>query len=336
MGRSGTGRCSASASPGRAPENYACRPGARVAYAAGEAAQCWRGRSRLAPVCAACGLFQAGCGLIVDDVELQTARRGNLFCFPDCRFPSLTGRQRRNRLRLSGAAADFLGERRVCDLCPARLRHAHGVPACRLARNYTDADSEFERITIRVLSARRHMFVTPTAACAGGLPGRLAMRWRLGSRGSWLLIGGDACWKWKQNPESVTGFYVVKIMRSANNNLWHFKISPKTHGAVWRKRLPAGEVIMPHLLAAKDSRYIYTAYPFAPRICGILTSSRIQENEYAQYNFGMMLLAAYAGPASGAPQTTFLADFEQGWMPSSASATPLLFSASGAGGYPPG
>ncbi len=27
---------------------------------------------------------------------------------------------------------------------------------------------------------------------------------------------------------------------------------------------------------AKDSRYVYTASSFAPRICGILTSSRIQ------------------------------------------------------------
>ncbi len=167
----------------------ACRPGARVAYAAGEAAQCYEPEIGVRRFARHVVYFKPDVILIVDDVELQRPRGAEIhFVFPIVEPSAFANGKRRNRLRLSGAAqADFLGGRARLRICvPSGPGMRMEQSACRLARNYTDADSEFERITIRSAPARRHMFVTLLLlAPADYRPAGASLA--SGGRGSWLV-----------------------------------------------------------------------------------------------------------------------------------------------------
>lgn len=141
----------------------AFKSGVRVAYAAGEAAQCYEPEIGLRRFVRHTVFYKPDILLIVDDVELQQPRGAEIhFVFPIVEPTAYAGKIRRNRLRVSAAGqADFLGHQARLRLCiPPGTGQRIAQTSCRLARNYTDADSEYERITIRSAPARRHLFLT--------------------------------------------------------------------------------------------------------------------------------------------------------------------------------
>ena len=141
----------------------AFKSGARVAYAAGEAAQCYEPEIGLRRFVRHTVFYKPDILLIVDDVELRQPRGAEIhFVFPIVEPTAYAGKIRRNRLGVSAAGqADFLGRQARLRLCiPPGTGQRIARTSCRLARNYTDADSEYERITIRSAPARRHLFIT--------------------------------------------------------------------------------------------------------------------------------------------------------------------------------
>ncbi len=179
----------------------AVRPGARVAYAAGEAAQCYAPEIGLRRFARHVVFYKPDIVLIVDDVELFRPRGAEIhFAFPIIEPTAYAGKIHRNQLRMAGAGqAEFLGRTARMRLCvPAGMGLKLEQSACRLARNYTDADSEFERLTIRSAPARRHVFVTlllmaPADFRPAGksLVPAAASRWAVNWRGRRLDIDAE-------------------------------------------------------------------------------------------------------------------------------------------------
>jgi hypothetical protein len=140
-----------------------CIAGKGISYAAGEAAQCYEPEVGVRRFRRHLVFLKPSLIVVLDDVELARPRGAEIhfvFCTRDPTTEQKPVSDKRLRI-VNNTTAVFAGKRAGLVLrVPAALSLDLKAADCPLARNYTDQDSEYCRITARSARARKHRFLS--------------------------------------------------------------------------------------------------------------------------------------------------------------------------------